>query len=395
MSSTYLTKLARIDHLFKSWLHLSDSTRAHSRETSGVDGQSVNQFAARSNEYLDLLRRHLLRPGGYSFSGLKAHLESKDAGGHRVICIPTVKDRVVQRAILDLLADSGKYAYESHISYGFIKGRNVLSAIERAIKLRQSSPWVYKTDVTKFFDTISRRRIADEIRKKIRAPSIQGLIIAATKCEVQARNSSQSKKIRRAGVIRGKGIRQGMPLSPYLSNLFLHDFDKTIESEKRKAVRYADDLIFMANSEQECVEIHELCKRELDKIGLSIQPIGTDKTKILGPKSPVEFLGITIGMHGQKYVPLVSKKKTANMKAELLRLANFTELERENISVSNLMQSLNGKIAGWNSTYEFCANNHEVSEFLETYRIKVIERVFVEGLGVSLTNRTKRFLEIE
>ena len=187
---------------------MSDASKGHRRETAGVDGRSINQFALRADEYLQNLRRKLLSHSGYSYSDLKAHPEPKDSGGHRVICIPTVADRIVQRAILEILSNNKEYKFESDISFGFLKNRTVEGAVLRATEFRNTYPWAYKTDISKFFDSIDRTRISDLIHKNIRVPSLQDLITRATECEIKKRDSKQNQGVYSSDRMRNKEARQ-------------------------------------------------------------------------------------------------------------------------------------------------------------------------------------------
>lgn len=336
----------------------------------------------------------LRSPNGYDFAGLKAHLEEKDNNRYRVICVPTVRDRVVQRAILDFLATKKLYRFESNSSYGFLTEKTVPKAIGRAASLRNGNGWAYKTDISAFFDSIDRMTLEAVIRKKIRVPSIQDLLLRATRCEIKPRNLRQRKKIRKAGVIDGVGLRQGMPISPYLSNLFLFEFDKHMEASGFQMVRYADDLIFFANSEKQCHAIHSRAEELLATIGLSISPIGQGKTKVVAPSEPVEFLGVELGIIGSVYQPLVPEKRRTDMRAELYTLADLNELDRNKITISKLMQRLDGKVSGWNASYKFCANAAQLGDMLEDSKKEVIRRLFVNELGIELTAKNRRFLGI-
>ena len=95
------------------------------------------------------------------------------------------------------------------------------------------------------------------------------------------------------GIEAGRGLRQGMPLSPILSNFLLRDFDRAFSERGHALVRYADDLVVFASSRDECETIQELTEFELAKLKLQFSP---GKTEICGPHEPVEFLGMELGL---------------------------------------------------------------------------------------------------
>ena len=392
MSESYLRRLARIEHLSKAWYYLSDKKRTRQRNASGIDGVSINQFSQRSTEFLEDTRRDLLRPGGYQFKDLQDHPEEKADGSKRIICVPTVRDRVVQRAILDLLAESPDYKFESKASYGFLKGRTVPSAVREAVRLRTSHRWAYKTDISSFFDSIDRKKLREKIGQKVRPRSLQPLIIRATECEVRAKNAKHAKELRKAGIIRGKGLRQGMPISPYLSNLFLFDFDNLVEKMGYRMIRYADDLIVLADSKEECEDIHAVFETELRSIGLRIEPIGQKKTKISPPDESIDFLGIEIARTQNGYAPVVSERCRNQIKCSLYAMGDLEQLLEAGVTVIGFGRKLDGRIAGWKSTYKYCSNSAQLHDMLNDGKEEVIRRVFVGGMGVNLTAANKRFL---
>lgn len=395
MTKSYLRQVAEVDQLYQAWSHISDSTKSLHRHSAGIDGQSVNQFAAKADHYLNQLRATLLSKSGYQFSSLKAHLEPKSSGGDRVICVPTVRDRIVQRAMLDILSTTDNYKFESDASYGFVKGRGVRQAIQKSLSLRQSRQWAYKTDISKFFDSLNRSRIHNEIRRRIRIPTLRDLLFRATCCEVQPRDKRQLKRIHKAGIRNGTGLRQGMPISPYLANLFLWEFDHAAVSKDFAMVRYADDLIFFANSEADCDEIHSFCTTRLAEIGLSIDPVGKGKTFVAKPSEPVEFLGVSIDRSNESYAANVPSRKINDFKSEIASLGDLDMLLEQKLTISTLMQRLNGKINGWAEAYGFCANIDQLVDVLSASRQKAIETLFTTGLGMkTLTEKQRRFLEI-
>ncbi len=396
MTTSYKQRVAHVPQLYKAWSHISDSTKSLHRHTAGVDGESVNQFAAKADQYVHQISTTLLSEVGYQFNPLKPHLEPKNAEEDRVICIPTVRDRIVQRAVLDVLSQVPRYSFESDVSYGFIKGKSVHKAIQRALELRSSLPWAYKTDISKFFDSLDRERVHSEIRRRVRVPTLYNLLVRATCCEIKPRDNQQRKRIHRANIRVGKGLRQGMPISPYLANLFLWQFDQAAIKDELAVVRYADDLILFAESRSDCEHLHEFCRDELEKIDLKIHPIGHGKTFLAEPDDPVEFLGISIDSAESDYVANVPAKKINNCRSELISLGNLESLIEQEVTISKLMQKLNGKIAGWTEAYRYCKNLEQFEHVLASSRRKAIESLFTDGLGMkNFTAARRKFFEIE
>ena len=187
-----------------------------------------------------------------------------------------------------------------------------------------------------------------------------------------------------------------MPISPYLANLFLWEFDHAALTKDFAMVRYADDLIFFANNKSDCVDIHQFCASRLSEIGLSIDPIDKGKTFIAEPDESVEFLGISIDALHSNYVANVPAKKIADCRAELISLGNLDVLLERRLTISTLMQKLGGKVTGWNEAYNFCTNAEQLKHVLVSSRRKAIESIFTDGLGMrSLTKKQQQFLEIE
>uniref|UniRef100_UPI001F1392BC reverse transcriptase domain-containing protein n=1 Tax=Alcaligenes xylosoxydans xylosoxydans TaxID=85698 RepID=UPI001F1392BC len=111
------------------------------------------------------------------------------------------------------------------------------------------------------------------VQSLVRESSLHQLLRSAVSCEVGAVERSHQRRISKLGIRSGIGIRQGMPLSPFFSNVLLREFDEALVKRQYQAVRYADDLIFFADSEAECLKIFDYCRAELggwpDPIGWS------------------------------------------------------------------------------------------------------------------------------
>jgi retron-type reverse transcriptase len=226
--------------LSEAWANSRDSTTKAGRP--GTDNETARQFGANLDSNLDYIARQL-RGGAYGFSKLRVvFLPKPDSDVERVICIPTVRDRLVQRAIGEHIRSKSLFPIHNAFSFGFIKGLGPHHAIERTLKLREKYQWCLKTDIQSFFDKIARPRLKTQITKALKGTSLEALVLKVIDCEAKLTPQNR-EKLRRQGLTPGLGIRQGMPLSPLLANLALADFDNEIKDRKIEMVRYADDLV--------------------------------------------------------------------------------------------------------------------------------------------------------
>lgn len=139
------------------------------------------------------------------------------------------------------------------------------------------------------FDRIPRDELARRVEGLVRESSLHQLLRSAVSCEIGAVERSHQRRISKLGIRSGLGVRQGMPLSPF-SNVLLQKFDEALVKRRFQAVRYADDLIFFADSEAECFAIFDYCQAELGRLGLEIPSIGEgSKSEIYAPAASAEF----------------------------------------------------------------------------------------------------------
>ena len=239
------TKVLSKPFLVEVWRASRDSKQRAGRP--GVDNVTASQFLEKIDANLDDIGRRL-RSGQYGFSKLRAvFLPKPDSDKERVICIPTVRDRLVQRAIAEYLISKKIFPINNLSSFGFIRGLGPQAAIKRALEFRARYEWCLKTDIQSFFDKIPRRHLKVKVSRTLKGSSLEPLVLKAIDCEVKT-SSENRAKLQRQGLIAGVGVRQGMPLSPLLANLALADFDREVERRRIGMVRYADDLVLFLSA---------------------------------------------------------------------------------------------------------------------------------------------------
>lgn len=163
-------------------------------------------------------------------------------------------------------------------------------------------------------------------------------------------------------------------------------------------VRYADDLIFFANSEKETEDIFHLVRSELKSIGLEIPDISSkDKTQIYSPSEDAEFLGVGLISRKDKYYPIVTETQFLKMRESYLLISNIDELVRRGYDIAQFNSALLAKRNGYFSAYDFCANARDLVGKLNDWELSVRTKVYKE-LGIELiklTSSQRIFLGID
>jgi RNA-directed DNA polymerase len=197
----------------------------------GIDGMTVEELPEYLRQHWPTLRAALLA-GTYRPSPVKRVEIPKPSGGVRKLGIPTVLDRLLQQALLQVLQPEWDQTF-SEGSYGFRPGRSAHQAIARAqAYLEEGYSWVVDLDVEKFFDRVNQDKLMSRVKERITDRRVLQLI----------------DRYLKAGALTGDGFEattegtpQGGPLSPLLANLLLDSFDKELERRGHRFVRDADD----------------------------------------------------------------------------------------------------------------------------------------------------------
>jgi len=190
-----------------------------------------------------------------------------------------------------------------------------------------------------------------------------------------------------------------MPLSPFFANVVLHPFDANIIERRLNAVRYADDLIFFANSKSECADIYDFCVSSLSKLDLELPPLTPQsKSVIFAPNEPAEFLGLGISLTSNRYVPRLLNPQHVAIQISLLQLASVKELLARRITLSNLGRAIENRISGYISAYEACENILELEHNLHLIGQKIRRNLYSKELKIplaNLSNDARAFLALD
>jgi len=251
---------------------------AQNRGCAGVDGETIDSFAR--NQTINIYQlRNAVANNIYQPLPCKQVIIPKKNGTQRELKIPTVRDRIVQQALLNILYEAiedkfspASFAYRPNLSY--------INAVEKIADWRDMGyHWVLDADLYKFFDNIDHQRLFTKIRLYLNHPGILGLIKSWISVGVMTSDGL---------ILTQKGIPQGAVISPVLSNIYLHEFDELVSATDLKLVRYADDFVVLARTQERILQAQLEIINLLDCMGLMMN---AEKTQITNFERGFRFLG--------------------------------------------------------------------------------------------------------
>jgi RNA-directed DNA polymerase len=244
---------------------------------AGVDGLDIDQTVVHLRTAWPAIREQLLR-GTYRPSPVRRVTIPKPDGGERELGIPTVTDRLIQQALLQVLQPILDPSFSEH-SYGFRPGRSAHDAVLAAQSYVQSGRRiVVDVDLEKFFDRVDHDILIDRLQKRIGDAGVIRLIRAYLNCGIM--DDGMVRK-------RTMGTPQGGPLSPLLANVLLDEVDKALERRGHCFVRYADDANVYVRSRRAGERVMALLRRLYGKLHLTVNETKSAVASVFGRK----FLG--------------------------------------------------------------------------------------------------------
>jgi RNA-directed DNA polymerase len=310
---------------------------ARNRGAAGVDGQSIERFAAQSERYLQELGDSL-RDGSYRPSPIKRVEIPKGDGRTRPLGIPTVKDRIVQTALKMVIEPIFEVQFRPG-SYGFRPGRSCKDALREVDRLlREGYAFVVDADLQSYFDTIPHDRLMALVKASISDGRVLALIEGFLKQNIMTDMGSWQPTT---------GTPQGAVLSPLLANIYLHPLDLLMEQSGYRMVRYADDLVVLCRTEAEAQAALRLLQAWVAENGLTLHPQKTRVGDWRQPGQGFEFLGYRFEA-GRR---LVRKK---SLKALREKVRQKTSRSRGD-SLERIIEDLNPMLQGWFGYFKHAA----------------------------------------
>ncbi len=286
--------------LYEAFRHVKRNKGA-----AGTDGQSLREFDANLDEELSCLLLEL-KDKRYCASPVKQVMIPKDGGGERKLGIPTVRDRVVQQALRNLLEPI--FDPEFHTSsYGYRKGRGCHQAINKAsLFIRHyRRQWVVDMDLSKCFDTLDHDLIIEQFRSKVTDGSILTLLRQFLESGVMVGEEYEATEL---------GSPQGGVISPLIANVYLDRFDQFMKSRGHRIIRYADDILVLCVSEAAARNALKVAKGYLEG-DLKLR-VNAEKTHIAHSDDGIKFLGVEV----YTYYTRIQEKKLRALKAKVKKI---------------------------------------------------------------------------
>ena len=319
-----------------------------------MDGMEIPQLNAHLQTHGQNLVEHI-RNGSYQPSPIKGVEIPKTNGKKRMLGIPTLTDRVIQQALHQVLEPIFEPGFQRH-SYGFRPNRNAHQAVQQAQRnINEGYQHVIDIDLKSFFDQVDHAKLLELVHRKVRCRLTMKLLRKFLRAPMQIDGKLHKRR---------KGVPQGSPLSPLLSNILLNELDRELEKRGHRYVRYADDFSIYVRS-----------RKAARRVGNSIYvflkdvlrlPINRQKSGIRRP-STFDILGYHFvpvfkkGVRGQ-YQLVVSAKSRKAFKRKLKELTRKTIP----ISFSERIQRLNRLIRGWLNYFKL-ANIHSKLQALDSW----------------------------
>jgi RNA-directed DNA polymerase len=300
----------------------------------GVDGLTVEELPAHLKRHWPVIREQLLT-GCYQPSVVKRVAIPKSGGGVRTLGIPTVLDRFIQQAVLQVLQPMIDPTF-SESSYGFRPGRRAHDAVCQAQRYVQSGRrWVVDVDLEKFFDRVNHDVLMGVVAKRISDPRIRTLIRRYLEAGLLV-----------SGVVmeRQEGTPQGGPLSPLLANLLLDGVDKELERRGHRFVRYADDCNVYVQSKRAAERVMERLIALYAKLKLRINPTKS----AVAPARDRSFLGYSFWTApGKKVKRRVAPKALERMKERVRAITSRNGGRR----LTQVVARLRSYLVGWKAYF--------------------------------------------
>ena len=366
-----LEKILEKENLNKAYKHVKANKGA-----PGVDGVTVDEayenITQNKEKWLHQIRKRTYKP-----QPVRRVQIPKENGKMRNLGIPTVFDRIIQQAIVQVLSPIFEEQF-SETSYGFRPGRCCENAVIKALEyLNDGYEWIVDIDLERFFDTVDQDRLINIIMRTIKDGDVVSLIRKYLSAGVMDKGVTKATE---------KGTPQGGNLSPLLSNIMLNELDKELEVRELRFVRYADDCIILVKSEKAANRVLESITKFIEKkLGLKVN---AEKSKVTRP-TKTKYLGFSFWKDTKgKWKPKPHLKSYQKIKRKLKQLT----CRRVSISLDERIKQINYAVRGWVNYFRIANMKNAIQEIDKHLRTRV--RVIIWKQWKKASRREKALLQL-
>jgi RNA-directed DNA polymerase len=302
----------------------------------GVDGMTVGELTDYLKQHWPTIRDQLLN-GTYEPKPVRRVDLPKPEGGVRKLGIPSVLDRLIQQAVMQVLQRRWDSTFSEH-SYGFRPGRSAHQAVAQAQQyIAEGRGWCVDLDLEKFFDRVNHDKLMGQVAKRVEDKRLLRLIRAFLEAGVME-NGLVSPSV--------EGTPQGGPLSPLLSNLVLDALDRELERRGHRFVRYADDSNIYVRSERAGRRVMESVTRFITQ-QLKLK-VNEAKSAVARPQERT-FLGFSLSAR-PAVTRVIAPKALGRFKQRIREITR----RAKGVSMDTTMATLAPYIRGWRNYFGFC-----------------------------------------
>ncbi len=313
-SDSLWLKITDQNNFYRAWERLRANMGA-----PGIDRTTIADFAAQEEANLTLLQK-MVQEEAYAPLPFLTFVQNKN-GKQRTLHIPALRDRLVQYAVLQIIEPVLEKLFLP-CSYAYRRERSAIKAAERVERwIKKGKKWFYDADIEQFFDSIDRTLLATQLGKYLPEQKLVKLIMLPVHAYATANHA---------------GIPQGMILSPILSNLYLHEFDQSMQSDRHSYLRYSDNLLALCDDEEHASEIWQQVQVQLSALRLALN----EKKTSTGPiDAGFVFLGFHFDARGRRPASSSWKQLQDNIQHTLQNSHAYTQ--------TKMTEKLEQIIRGW------------------------------------------------
>lgn len=323
------------------------------RGSGGVDGQTLEAFAAQLSSQLDRLH-HELKEEVYEPLPVRQHpIPKRDKPGeYRMLGIPAIYDRVCQQALLNRLEPIFEPIFDD-ASFGYRRGRSPKDALRKVwLEIQAGGEWIVDADLRDFFGSADHEKLLTLVAQRVADSRVLRLIRAMLKAGSYGRGRFYPTE---------RGTPQGSVVSPLLSNILLTPFDREMRRRGYQLTRFADDWVITCRSAAEARAAIDAARRILKQLGVELHP---QKTRVVHVQYGFEFLGYKI-KRGKRKLYLPTNKIRSQVREGALyaypkdkSIRRFMDQVRQRtkrkmpLTTPELIVALNPLLRGWGEYYK-------------------------------------------